>query len=179
MHNFSDNMPLMGERTKFTILFGLEAVMIGAPNVFPTLPTLVGALLFYTGLLGLVVTVSWIVFQAVRNRGLTPKPDLDLTAAYRAVKEHLGDDGPAQIKELAGRGKITLWGKPQLESGGLNEKTPTFGLEVEIPQDYWIRGDISWITLHGTERTKAHGDSETYGKLRLNRKQLKKAGLLG
>ncbi len=84
-----------------------------------------------------------------------------------------------RLRECAGRGEITVWGRPQQEAGGLEVKSPTFGLEIEIAPEYWVRNDISWITLFGTERTSVNDGGETYGKLRLNKSQLQKANLLG
>lgn len=104
--------------------------------------------------------------------------DITLTDAHHSFKQGEDHIDTGRLRECAGRGEITVWGRPQQEAGGLEVKNPTFGLEIKIPPEYWVRNDISWITLFGTERTSANDGGETYGKLRLNKSQLQKANLL-
>ncbi len=121
-------------------------------------------------------------YRWVMSKSLTRSPassaDLTLTDAYRAINSCSNRVDTDRLRECAGSGQIAVWGRPQQEPGGLEIKGPTFGLEVLIPPEYWVRNDISWITLVGTERTVAHDGGETYGKLRLNKSQLQKAGFL-
>ena len=50
----------------------VEAIMIGASQLFPNLPHLLGATLFYGGIIGLIFTIGWL---------LLPKP-LNTIALY-------------------------------------------------------------------------------------------------
>ena len=136
------------------------------------------------GLMGLL-TLLWLkksIGRLFMNRPW--KPNMTLTEVFKrklcvcGVPDEL-DFYEEKLMRAAHEGQIQVWGKQQLEQGGYQAvESPTFGLEVKIPKDYWETNKIAWITLHGTERTDATQLAKTYGKLRFNRKQLINAGLI-
>ena len=77
-------------------------------------------------------------------------------------------------------GRVAVWGRMQQELGNLrNVDRPTFMGETEIPVEYWQNGSVvTWLSIHGTERTFSPPTEQTYGKLRFNAKQLLDAKLI-